>query len=526
MTRLILHITTHDVTAYELDGREIHEVGTFQADENGLESFAAFLNALERVPVYILTDLIEEEFRVESLPHVLGRDRNALHRRHASRLFRTTEFRHSRVLDRQREHRRDDNVLFSALANPDLIGQWLTCLLARNMPVAGIHSVALLSEQLMRPLGLVKSKFLLVTHNKHGGLRQTFLEKGKVRFSRLTPAHVENPEDYSRCIGDEISKTKRYLGSLQFLAPEEKLDVCILSGGAYLAALECCLGERLSDHYRLREVASLAAKTGCELANNEPFCDRLFVSLLARGRCRNIYAAPQHRRHFQTYRLRKGLHVTSLAMACGALLWTGINISDGLILQEQGLQSARLAQQAQARYDAVASRLPAIPVDAEDIAAAVHLAGFIHDWRSQPGPLLLNISHGLDKYANLRLNEIAWRSDMAGDSGQGAPRVEGDMENGTPSQGAEEGVQDGFQYAIIKGEIAPFDGNYLRAHHEIESFARVLRQQPLVSEVKVISLPLNVSQAATVEGHFGGQQSEDAKFSVSIKMRRAHEKVL
>ncbi len=526
MTQLILHITAQGVTAFERDGRELHEIGRFPADEAGQETFAAALNTLGRVPVGVLTDFIEEEFRVESLPHVRGRDRMALHQRHAARLFRATDFQHSRVVGRQQTQRRDDLVLFSALANPDLISRWLAVLDARKTPLAGIHSVAMLSERLVKPLDLAEDKVLLVTHNRNGGLRQTYLEQGKVRFSRLSPEYDCSPGGYARHIAGEISKTRRYLGSLQFLTPDEKLAVCVISGGPLLAALERCQDERLADQYQIHDVAGLAAKLGCHVAENEAFCDRLFVSLLAGGGKPNLYAAPAHLRHYQTYRLRRGLHATSLVTLCAALLWSGINVTDGLIFRERGMQTAQLAQQAQIRYDAMAGRLPDIPVNAGDIAAAVRVAGYIEAWRSQPGPLLMNISRGLGRHANLQVNEIAWRSDPGDNAGVDGEAQEIGMEDEALESEAEGDAREEVEYAVVKGEIEPFDGNYLRAHRDIESFARALRRQPQISEVEILTLPLNVSQAATVEGQFGRQRVEKAKFSVGIKMRRDDEKVL
>lgn len=520
MVNLILHISSQGMTAYEKERRELHEIGAFQDDDAGMEAFASYLNTVGRIPVYIITDFIEEEFRVASLPHVTGRDRVALHQRHASRLFRSSEFRFSRVLDRQKAQRRDDNVLFSALANPELMERWLECLLARKMPLAGIHSVALLSEKLARCLGCAKNKVLLLAHNKNGGLRQSYMERGKVRFSRLSPAPDLPPAHYADYIRDEISKTQRYLGSLHFLAPDEILDVCIISGGAYLAGLESQLNER---HYHLKDAAQLADKLGVRLADREAFCDRLFVSLLCKAGSRNVYAQARHRRYFHAYHLRTGLHAAILAIAGGALLWSGINVSDGLIYREQAMQSVNLSRQAQARYDVVASRLPDIPVEAENIAAAIRLAGFIREQRGRPAPLLMHISRGLGPYAGIRLNEIDWRSNMVMDAGQGDSGLQDDVTR----EVEESSAAAPYQRAIIKGEIEPFDGNYLRAHRNIESFAEVLRRDPGISEVEILSLPLNVSQAATVEGGFGGRQhANKAQFSVSIKMQRAHEKIL
>ncbi len=527
MAKLILNLTGFGLTVYEKAGHDIHEIGTFQADDEGVRAFAAYLSVVGQIPVFILTDLIEEEFRVESIPHVMGRDRIALHKRHASRLFHTTSYRHSRVLERLKENRRDDNVLFSALGNPGIVDQWMECLQSHNMPLVGIHSVPLLSERLASTLGFNKTKVLLLTLNKNSGLRQSYLENGRLKFSRLSPVQAPDSEQHARFVGDEISKTKRYLGSLHFLTPEEKLDVCLISGGRYLENLETQFAERNAEYYQLKRIDDVAKKLGQKDPNDEAFCDRIFIHLIGKSSRPNCYAQPHHQRHFITHKIRKGLQSAGVALILGTLLWSGVNISDGMIYRQQANQAAHLAEQAQARYSTVVNRLPDIPVATEDISAAIRLADFIHAQRMQLRPLLLKISHGLGKYSNFQLNEIAWYNDSETDNSVSTvDDMEIDQEDFNLPDSADH-QQERFQRAVIKGEISPFDGNYLRAHSNIEAFTDVLRRQPGVAAVKILTLPLNVKQNAAVEGHFGSQQNlENAKFSVSIRMRNDSEKIL
>jgi len=52
----------------------------------------------------------------------------------------------------------------------------------------------------------------------------------------------------------------------------------------------------------------------------------------------------------------------------------------------------------------------------------------------------------------------------------------------------------------IEAEIKPFTGNYRSALDTIVRFANTLRSDPLVAEVSIVALPLNVSPTTALSG--------------------------
>ncbi|MCB1868979.1 MAG: hypothetical protein KDI43_10725, partial [Gammaproteobacteria bacterium] len=58
------------------------------ADLDG-EAFQRYLESIATHPLYLLLDLLGEEFRVEQLPHVSGRDRSEVYRRKLQQFFPT-----------------------------------------------------------------------------------------------------------------------------------------------------------------------------------------------------------------------------------------------------------------------------------------------------------------------------------------------------------------------------------------------------------------------------------------------------
>ena len=75
------------MAVYHWRSGQLSEAMTYAADEHGLRAFTEYLTASPLLPTYFLVDLVEEEFRQETIPHVFGSDRRALIRTRQTRLF-------------------------------------------------------------------------------------------------------------------------------------------------------------------------------------------------------------------------------------------------------------------------------------------------------------------------------------------------------------------------------------------------------------------------------------------------------
>ena len=214
----IFYLTSSSLTAYQYDGRALTRMDGFVAADAGLADFDPYLQHFGHLPTYVLTDMVEEDFRIDSVAHTLGRDRSALLERHAARLYRGTEYRHAKVLGRDPQNKRKDTVLFSGLLNPESADLWLDAMRHYRVPIAGIYSLPLLSAELLKKIGDTRKDVLLITHTAASGLRQSFFSAGQLRFSRLTPVPDQLPvSDYAQFMHAEIGKTKRYLSNLHLL---------------------------------------------------------------------------------------------------------------------------------------------------------------------------------------------------------------------------------------------------------------------------------------------------------------------
>ena len=145
----VFYLSGHHLTVYEWHRGELVDLALFPADDEGLTEFPRYLARTNPVPAYLLVDVVEEEYRRDTLPHVYGRERSLLVEHRAARLFRDTPYWHVIFQGREQQGRRDDQVLYLAVTNPTLLRPWLTIMQQHRVPLAGIYSLPLLTGALL-----------------------------------------------------------------------------------------------------------------------------------------------------------------------------------------------------------------------------------------------------------------------------------------------------------------------------------------------------------------------------------------
>lgn len=527
MARQIFILSSNSLTAWQYDDRTLTHMGCFVAAEAGLAAFDTYLQQLGSMPTLVLTDMVEEDFRIDSVAHTHGGDRTALLERHLARVYRGTDYRHAQLLGRDPHNRRKDEVLFSGLLNTEFADMWLDAMRHHKVPVAGICSLPLLSGELLKRLGCKYKDVLLVTQNATSGLRQSFFAGGKLRFSRLTPVPDDVVDDYAAFVHAEIGKTKRYLSNLHLLGRDVVLDVCMLSGGARLDHLERMRETEALTHYELISVGDVAGKLGYRGPLDEYRCDSLFAFLPARSHVRNHYAKASQRFHYQMFRARQALAALSVAAVVAGMLWSGTQIVDALLYRQETERTARLLDEAVQRYAELQARLPHTDVEPQDMRLAVASAVDLGQQRRDPHALLAQLGQALQTQPGLHVEQIEWF--VSGDRNALAAEIDREDdaaltqeydEDGNPlDTGSENESASGYQIGILHGHIAPFEGDYGRAHARIEALLDTLRGNHGVLVAEALALPLNTASSGRVLGGVGdAERKAEAPFSLRLVM--------
>lgn len=185
-------------------------------------SIVELMQANPRTPLYILADVIDQQYVRHSFPPVSSLSVKGLVSRRLDRDFQSDDLTGSLPLGRDKTGRKEWNYLLIALANTPLMQQWVELVSELPNELKGIYLVPVEAQQYIPTLkkkigGEPFSWQLLVTHNKVSGFRQVVLKEGRLVFTRVTQAIDDAvPAVIAGNIEQEILNTLEYLRRLGF----------------------------------------------------------------------------------------------------------------------------------------------------------------------------------------------------------------------------------------------------------------------------------------------------------------------
>jgi hypothetical protein len=222
-------------------------------------------------------------------------------------------------------------------------------------------------------------------------------------------------------------------------------------------------------------------------------------------------------------KLKYSMLTASALLLLGGAAWGGFTFMDGLSYKQRSLAAMSKAQFYQARYQIARERLPQTPVDPSDLQVAVQLASALQQYKTSPLPTMQLISQGLSTFPKVQIDGIQWMASTRPDAKIGTKAAQetngrsrsiatarGPIipDNGKPKYKL-------YQIAMIRGHIAPFDGDFRGAIATINRFSEILRQMKSVYQVEVVTMPLDTSSNASLQGNTNVQQTT-ADFSLKI----------
>lgn len=518
----LLYLSDSHLAAWQWRGGKLTPDGNYGTDPDSLDEFAKHLGKTPHTSIFLLVDVIEEDFHNETIPHILGKDRQALIQRKLNQQLRGTAYRHAGLQGRESEGRRDDKLLITGLTNEELLKPSLDRIAKRKLPLAGIYSLPLLSEVLVKKLGLNAPHLLLITRQANG-MRQSYFQDGHIKFSRLTLLGQDDAGAMQAAISREASRTQQYLNSLRLLPRDQRLEVVMICGERYHGQLhpESMGGPMLN--YRILTMAEVAAQLGLKTPVEELTSELLYLHLLARFAPPQHYAPPELLWHNKLLQLRTGiLGTTALVLSIVSYVAAG-NFNLALDDYRQGKRLSREAQDLQTQYLAIKSTFPPTPASPEDMQGAVELVEAAARQNITPRPLLEAISRALGSSPSLKINQLKWSVGKTPESGvTPPPAIQEPARASTSAPGTargspplELGPKPLYQVVILEGEISPFS-DYRSALNSVERFMDALKKDSRGIRVTPMAMPINVSSLSSLKGSIDNQERAKTVFSVSI----------
>ena len=519
--RLLLCVGAGQATLGRWRGKRLVGCETFASDEDGLRRFGAALSANRRLTIQALVDAVEEDYRTELLPHASGRERAALVQRRLRQLYRNSPYNAAVLQGRQGEQRRDDRYLFAALTNADLFAPWAEAIEEAKIAFVGLYLLPLVMTSLAERLGIDRAPTLVITATA-SGLRQTFIEDGQLRVSRLTPlartvGRSEAGHGDAGMLVEEVGNTRLYLEALKLRGRDDPLSVTLVDIDDSLMHAATALEQQGNNIHCVRVgAATLLQKLPLSAQMLAQTPDALALTLLGlRSPTVNLAPAPSMRR-FRVLSIQRSLHAATGAIGVVGIAFALANAWQHrqFTMQAESQRTEMLRWQEQ--YMAVTRQFPAAPAPFETLRQTVDAARTIAAQTRTPERAFSVVSAALDARSEIGLRRLTWRL--------GEPMADTDTQRGggsRPAPGQATGTR--VESIAIDAEIIGFSGDLRAAIASIEGLAQRLREDVRVQSVAIARLPLNLNPGASLSGNTleRTEQGGGSTFRLLVQLRKA-----
>lgn len=497
---------------------------SFAVDTAGQLAFAQHVKRWSRLRAYILADLVEEDFRLDTIPHVRGADRRQLLDRKLSQMFRATPFRHAIVLDREAAGRRDNRVLYTSITNPELLTPWLDILEMVRAPLVGIFSAPLLAARLLKPLGQTAKHVLLVSLHQGNQLRQSYTHLGKTKFSRMTPLGSQFGANPIAVIDAEIRKTWNYLESLRYFESGESLHVCMLANPNELTGSADMLPRQPGLDYEFFDIAKAARNIGLTQPLSNSNGEWLLLHLLGRHPPANHFARKELTHRSSIWRLKQSAYgAGAAALLIGASVGSA-NLIDGRITAARVKQIQAETQRIEQERQQIMQGLPASNVAADVMSNTVNFYNQTVKQSPDFSRAMIALSQVLQRFPQAELVNLAWASTRDPNKIAAASALPGIeiVEAASPSANVDAANLpiDGRIYQVfhLSGTIRGTGDDQRKALDYLADFKKAI-ETDLRANVKILARPLDTRANVSLRGTAQAiPQINDAHFALKISM--------
>lgn len=461
------------------------------ASKDGIRHFSDLLGKHRRVPVTLLVDSVDEEYRPENLPHVMGRSRQELLSRKLRQVFRNAPYSAAILQGRHKEGRRDDRYLLVSLTDNDWLQPWIDTIRGHDIPFAGMTLLSVAAENLLTRLK-IRDPYVLLASRQSAGLRLTYFLQGKLRFSRLIRS--DSHESANLNVAEEISKTQLYLTSQRLLPREGRLTVCLLDYANKLSSAQAALNADPQFDARLIQPGETGRRLGIPPKFLDVSPEVLYLAALAK-KFPNL-APEAFSTGYQLLRIKWGFLAaggTALVASTAMAGWSWLQARSDTVQMQQLHASIR---QHESQYQQTLRQLPQIPLSADSLSSVVETFRQIEKGKRTPLQAYAHLSRVLDQNPAIALDRLGWQAPAFNQiAGNLADSIE------------------------LDARILPFNGNYRVAMDQIRHFMTDLRTSSGVRDVKLLSEPVNTASSSTLSGTtLESAQLPEARFKLSLKI--------
>jgi hypothetical protein len=520
--KLVIYFTANGHALYRWAGGALELESRFTPDDAGLEEFRGRMRGRAGALVYVLADLAGEDFHEDQIPYLRGGDRQAVVERRLAQRYRDTRLAAALSLGYATGERRSERLLLASFTNTQQFTAWMDVLADAGARLSGVYSVPLLAPALAARLGVKGGRAFVVTANSTG-LRQCYLEEGRLRFARLERSADMAPDALAAFVRAETMRLAQYLTTLRVLPREgPPVQVLVIAPAAQRAAFEQVLVSDARLTFRTVVMDEAARKVGIKRLPAGAAGEHLFLQLAVRKPPKEQFARGDDRRSFVLWQLQRGIMAVGAAGLAACVLYVAWQWFDIWGTKQQVASQQRDARQATEQYQRITATFPVTQTTADNLKATVVEFTKIAAQSASPEPALVYLSQVLEKFPQMELESVQWRVGR-GDGRDESPGAAPKPAAATPAPAAEgaapaaDAATNQLQILEVNGRVnATRRSDYRAITGQVQQFAEALHADPAWRILRT-KLPFDITPDSTLSGDIGtGESTEAPKFSITL----------
>jgi hypothetical protein len=517
-SKLVLYFTASEHALYRWSQRALALEARFAADDQGLEQFRDALRRHRGTLAYVVADLAGEDFHEEQIPYLRGSDRQAVVQRRLLQRYRDTRLAAALSLGYVEGERRNERLLLASFTNTQQFGPWLDALSEAGAKLSGVYSMPLLAPSLAARLGARTRRCFLVTATG-AGLRQCYVEDGRLRFARLERISEMSGEALAVFVRSETLRLAQYLGTLRALPREgTPIEVIVVAPEGQSAAFQQALVSDSRLTFRTVGMEEAARKVGLKATPVGAAAEDLFLQVAVRRPPKEQFARTEERRSFLIWKLQRAVLAAGAFGFAACVLYAGAKWLEVLDVRDRIDTEREAAQQAVAQHQRITATFPVTQTTSDNLKAAVQEFQKISARTASPETALVHLSRVLEQFPQIELDTIAWSIDGPVERREprsgAAPAKPAAAASGAPAASSS-------QLLEVHGRVqATQRGDYRGITGHVQRFAAALTADRRY-EIVHTQLPFDVTPEGTLSGDIGetAERGEAPRFTIGIVRR-------
>jgi len=515
--RRILYFTGDEVALYQSSGAGLELEAKFPAGDAGVEAFRETLQKGHGGLFYVIADLMGEDFHEEQIPFVRGADRDAIVQRRLAQRYRDTRLAAALSLGQViGGERRNERLLLASFTNTQQLTPWLDALEAAGARLAGVYSVPLLAPLLAARLRFKAPRCLVVSVNR-AGLRQCFVEDGRLRFARLERVGEMPAEGLAIFVRSETLRLLQYLATLRALPRDgAPVQVLVIAPAGLRATFERALVSDARLVFRTLEIEDAARATGLRRMPAGALAEAIYLHLVAKKAPQEQFASREDRRRFFVWQLQRGIVVAGALGFAACALPAGSRWLDVMGLRDQAAAQRQQASDAATAYERITATFPVTQTSTENLKIAVVEFRRLAEQSASPERAFVHVSRVLEEFPQFELDAFNWTvgrpsSNKREPGAAAAPPATG----GAPAAGGQAG--DLSVLLELSGRVNATQRNdYRGITAQVQRFAAALGGAAGYQLVRT-QLPFDITSQGTLTGDIGSADTGEApRFTILL----------